>query len=107
MDQAFVTTRHAASVLDSTPETIRQMVRRGELRGFSHGRLLKVTVESLEAWIAEHLHEANGGNDPPKPMDFRQHPNWKNTKGGRGRRALLAVIGGGEQMKTKKRPRSR
>jgi excisionase family DNA binding protein len=44
----LLTSGEACQVLRVTPETLRAMLRRGELEGFQVGRLTRITRESVE-----------------------------------------------------------
>ena len=56
-----------AEALGIGPTSARGMIRDGELRGLRVGRLVKVPVSELEAYIERRLQEADersGGNGP-------------------------------------------
>ena len=54
MQRPMVTANEAARILRVTRQTVRAMIERGELEGFSRGKLTRVTAESLERLMHGH-----------------------------------------------------
>jgi excisionase family DNA binding protein len=66
-EQLLYSPEEVAQALGVGPTFARGLIREGELRGVRIGRLLKVPVTEVEAYIARRVQEADeraGGNGP-------------------------------------------
>ena len=51
MQKPMLTAKEVAGVLRVTRQTVKKLIERGELEGFSSGKLTRVTPESLERLV--------------------------------------------------------
>lgn len=57
----LLTGTEASKLLRISRETVRAMLERGDLKGFSRGRVTRITLESVEALVGP----SRGSSEPP------------------------------------------
>ncbi len=108
MDAAFLSTRQVMRITSLSKSEVCAEIRRGHLDGTKYGQRWRVTHDSVQRWIDEKTEEAREHSVRVRLHDYKLlaagMPSAQTTtaRGGRGSRALMAVLGGGKQNDHKK-----